>query len=318
MQLISALAISILALVTSISASPAKPVALTPNVVAAAGFTNIHDFQGNSLNLVGNINAEGTAVIGFPSGFDRSNFIIANGLNTSLFLSYPAAPFAGSPDLAGTVVFSEFPAVFSLEVIAPPSSAVSIVEVTHQLALTSWPSVPGVDAVPVTLSAIDPGLQAEQTWTIVAAGPFSPSLSSHGYQPPPARDDAPLLRGSDMRFAALKQSVRFGTILVSLVSMDHDDGSLAVVRARAWWRFLTFHSVGPCSLPSLASASTSPHPLPPLAKTAPRFPLLPTRGGRPGPVTIDTLGRWMLLLLQSRDRVRASFACAVRVALWQV
>jgi hypothetical protein len=73
MQLISALTISILALVMSISASPAKPVALTPDTVAAAGLTNIHDFQGNSLNLVGNVNpTEGTGVIGFPSGFDSS------------------------------------------------------------------------------------------------------------------------------------------------------------------------------------------------------------------------------------------------------
>ncbi|KAJ7437333.1 hypothetical protein FB451DRAFT_1193324 [Mycena latifolia] len=166
MQLISALTISILALVMSISASPAKPIALTPDAVAAAGLTNIHDFQGNSLNLVGNVNpTEGTGWTFIPQG---SNFIIANGLNTSLFLSYPAAPFAGNPAQAGAVVFSEFPAVFSLQVVAPPSSAVSIVEVTHQLALTSWPSVPGVNAAPVTLASISSVLQAEQTWTIVA------------------------------------------------------------------------------------------------------------------------------------------------------
>ncbi|KAJ7448732.1 hypothetical protein FB451DRAFT_1187549 [Mycena latifolia] len=177
MQLISALTISILALVMSISASPAKPVALTPDAVAAAGLTNIHDFQGNSLNLVGNVNpTEGTGVIGFPGGFDGSNFIIANGLNMSLFLSYPAAPFAGNPAQAGAVVFSEFPAVFSLQVVAPPSSAVSIVEVTHQLALTSWPSVPGVNAAPVTLASISSVLQAEQTWNIVAAVLLKPNL----------------------------------------------------------------------------------------------------------------------------------------------
>ncbi|KAJ7812229.1 hypothetical protein B0H13DRAFT_1926216 [Mycena leptocephala] len=182
MQLISALTISILALAMSISASLTKPVALTPDAVAAAGLTNIHDFQGKGLNLVGNVNpTEGTGVIGFPGNglpgnADGSNFIIANGQNTSLFLSYPAAPFAGNPAQAGTVVFSKFPAVFSLQVVAPPSPGVSIVEVTHQLALTSWASVPGVEPAPVTLSTISSVLQAEQTWTIVAAGQFYDQL----------------------------------------------------------------------------------------------------------------------------------------------
>ncbi|KAJ7037026.1 hypothetical protein C8F04DRAFT_1393831 [Mycena alexandri] len=125
--------------------------------------------------------SEGTAVFGFPSSFDTAinqqwtfipqgeDFIIANGLNESLFLSYPAAQFDGSPDQAGTAVFSKFPAVFSLQVITPSSPAVFIVEVTHQQALTSWHSVPGVNGAPVTLANIGPALQAQQTWTVVPA-----------------------------------------------------------------------------------------------------------------------------------------------------
>ncbi|KAJ6553638.1 hypothetical protein B0H10DRAFT_2125246 [Mycena sp. CBHHK59/15] len=182
MQLISALTSSLLALAMSISASPAKPIALTPDDVAAAGLTNIHDFQGNSLNLAGAANANGASVIGFPSSFDSainqqwsfisqgSNFIIASGMNSSLFLSYPAAPFGGAPNQGGTVVFSDqFPAEFTLNVVAPPSPGISIVEVSHKQALTSWPAVPGVNESPVTFVDIDSDLQAEQTWTLVAA-----------------------------------------------------------------------------------------------------------------------------------------------------
>ncbi|KAJ7234824.1 hypothetical protein C8J57DRAFT_1379867 [Mycena rebaudengoi] len=72
MQFISSLTIALLTLVMSASASPAERVTLTPNSVAAAGLTNVHDFQGNSLNLVEASQTNGTAVILFPSGFNGS------------------------------------------------------------------------------------------------------------------------------------------------------------------------------------------------------------------------------------------------------
>jgi hypothetical protein len=71
-QFISFLTISLLTLAMSASASPAERVTLTPDSVAATGLTNIHDFQGNNLNLVEASQTDGTAVILFPSGFDGS------------------------------------------------------------------------------------------------------------------------------------------------------------------------------------------------------------------------------------------------------
>ncbi|KAJ7809224.1 hypothetical protein B0H14DRAFT_3151670 [Mycena olivaceomarginata] len=188
MQFISSLIIALLTLAMSTSASPAQGVALTPDSVAAAGLTNVHDFQGNSLNLVGASQTDGTAVILFPSSFDGainqqertlliywnftpngSNFVIANGMNPSLFLSYPGAPFGATPDFAGTVVYSKLPTVFSLQPVPPPLTGVMIVELNSQTVLTAWKVVPGILQTPVTLAPVSPSLQNQQTWTIVTA-----------------------------------------------------------------------------------------------------------------------------------------------------
>ncbi|KAJ6583418.1 hypothetical protein DFH09DRAFT_1075837 [Mycena vulgaris] len=188
MQFISSLTIALLTLAMSASASPAERVALTPDSVAAAGLINVHDFQGNSLNLVEASQTDGTAVILFPSGFDGginqqestqliywsftangSNFVIANGLNPSLFLSYSGAPFGATPDFAGTVVYSELPTVFSLQPVPLPLSGFNIVEVNSQTVLTAWQVVPGILQTPVTLAPVSSLLQNQQTWTIVTA-----------------------------------------------------------------------------------------------------------------------------------------------------
>ncbi|KAJ7244812.1 hypothetical protein C8J57DRAFT_1242480 [Mycena rebaudengoi] len=188
MQFISSLTISLLTLAMSASA---ERVALTPDSVAAANLTNIHDFQGNSLNLQSGIQTNGTAVIAFPSSFDNfinqqertqliywtfaasgSNFSIANGLDSSLFLSYPGAPFGGPANFAGAVVYSKLPANFSLQPRAPPTPGFFIVEFNSKAALTSWPAVPGNQQTPVTLSPMTSVLQNQQTWTIVAARQF--------------------------------------------------------------------------------------------------------------------------------------------------
>ncbi|KAF8126421.1 hypothetical protein K438DRAFT_1890600 [Mycena galopus ATCC 62051] len=173
----------------SINATVAKPVALTPSSVAAAGLTNINDFQGNGLNLVNNAAVgpgDGTTVNGLSVGFSGqanqqwtfitsgSGFQIANGLNPSLFLSYPAAAFNGNPFGAAVIVYSEFPTTFTLQPLTPPAVGFNIVEPTGLL-LTSWALVPGntagqgVGTAPVTLEPRDPNLTSQQTWQIVAA-----------------------------------------------------------------------------------------------------------------------------------------------------
>ncbi|KAJ7832616.1 hypothetical protein B0H13DRAFT_2112206, partial [Mycena leptocephala] len=128
-------------------AATVKPVALSPANVAVAGLININGFQGFGLNLVDNAAVapgEGTAVFVFPGNFasfvnqEGSNFHIANGLNSSLFLSYPAAAFNGNPYGAELVVFSKFPATFSLQPIGSSGNTVQIVEVCSQLELTSY------------------------------------------------------------------------------------------------------------------------------------------------------------------------------------
>ncbi|KAJ7887206.1 hypothetical protein B0H13DRAFT_2043187 [Mycena leptocephala] len=128
-------------------AATVKPVALSPANVAVAGLININGFQGFGLNLVDNAAVapgEGTAVFVFPGNFasfvnqEGSNFHIANGLNSSLFLSYPAAAFNVNPYGAELVVFSKFPATFSLQPIGSSGNTVQIVEVCSQLELTSY------------------------------------------------------------------------------------------------------------------------------------------------------------------------------------
>ncbi|KAJ7242516.1 hypothetical protein C8J57DRAFT_1526207 [Mycena rebaudengoi] len=74
---------------------------------------------------------------------------IANGMNPSLFLSYPGAPFGATPDFAGTVVYSKLPTVFSLQALFPPLSGVRIVESKSQTVLTAWQVVPGILQTPV-------------------------------------------------------------------------------------------------------------------------------------------------------------------------
>ncbi|KAJ6490096.1 hypothetical protein C8R45DRAFT_992664, partial [Mycena sanguinolenta] len=111
MQIISSL-VAIITVATTGMAATAKPVALSPDNIDAAGLITINDFQGFQLNLVGGGTGEGTAVFAFPGAFasslnqewtfipdanNASNFRIANGLNPSLFLSYPAAAFGGNP-----------------------------------------------------------------------------------------------------------------------------------------------------------------------------------------------------------------------------
>ncbi|KAJ7246675.1 hypothetical protein C8J57DRAFT_1724739 [Mycena rebaudengoi] len=178
MQFIASLTIALFTLALSASASP---VALTPDSVAAAGLTNVHDFQGNSLNLVEASQVDGTPVILFPTGFDGSinqqwsfiangsNFVIANGLNPSLALSYPGAPFGATPDFASPVVYSNLPTVFSLLPLPPPSPGFRIQESISKTVLTSWQVVPGILQTPVSLAPISTFLQNQQTWTIVAA-----------------------------------------------------------------------------------------------------------------------------------------------------
>ncbi|KAJ6506968.1 hypothetical protein C8R45DRAFT_1176535 [Mycena sanguinolenta] len=113
MHLNSSLTIALLALdvTTAVGATPAP----TP-VPAIPGLTCIVDSHGFGLNLVndggsttdkGGPPGEGTGVIvdsGPNSQINQevlvlhpqgSNFLIANGLNSSLFLSYPALPFGG-------------------------------------------------------------------------------------------------------------------------------------------------------------------------------------------------------------------------------
>ncbi|KAJ6484220.1 hypothetical protein C8R45DRAFT_1215007 [Mycena sanguinolenta] len=177
MQLISSRTIALLALAatTAVRAAPAP----TP-VPAILGLTCIVDSEGFGLNLVndggsttdkGGPPGEGTGVIvnnGPNSQINQewslipqgSNFLIANGLNSSLFLSYPALPFGGgNPDLAGVVVYSRYPATFSFQTV---SGGVRIVEVISGTALTSWSG-------PVTLARIGSVPANQQTWTIVAA-----------------------------------------------------------------------------------------------------------------------------------------------------
>jgi hypothetical protein len=156
MQIISSLVAFITLATARVVAAAVKPVALSPANVAAAGLLNINDFQGFGLNLVNNAAVgpgEGTAVFVFPGSFasflnqevstdlfstfwllihitywafipQGSNFHIANGLNSSLFLSYPAAPFNGNPFGAELVVFSKFPATFSLQPIGSSGNTV--------------------------------------------------------------------------------------------------------------------------------------------------------------------------------------------------
>ncbi|KAJ6579709.1 hypothetical protein DFH09DRAFT_1360904 [Mycena vulgaris] len=184
MQIISSLVALMTLAAARMVAATAKPVALTPANVAVAGLININDFQGFGLNLVDNAAVapgEGTAVFVFPGNFasfvnqewafipQGSNFHIANGLNSSLFLSYPAAAFNGNPYAAELVVFSKFPATFSLQPVGSSGNTVRIVEVSSQLALTSWKAVPGMSGAPAILAQIDASLQPQQTWTLVAA-----------------------------------------------------------------------------------------------------------------------------------------------------
>ncbi|KAJ7263478.1 hypothetical protein C8J57DRAFT_1470778 [Mycena rebaudengoi] len=135
MQITSSLVAFITLATARMVAATAKPVALSPANVAVAGLLNINDFQGFGLNLVNNAAVgpgEGTAVFVFPGSFassflnqewafipQGSNFHIANGFNSSLFLSYPAAAFGGNPYGAELVVFSKFPATFSLQPSVP-------------------------------------------------------------------------------------------------------------------------------------------------------------------------------------------------------
>ncbi|KAF7326471.1 hypothetical protein MVEN_02614100 [Mycena venus] len=183
MQLISLVALIPLALGRSgmAAATVKPPVGLSPTV---AGLININDFQGFGLNLVDNAVAgpgEGTAVFVFPGAFASSinqevrgsNYHLANGLNSSLFLSYPAATFGGNPYGAELVVSSKFPATFSLQPIGSSGTSVRIVELGSGLALTSWKAVPGMSGAPqAILAQVDASLQPQQTWTLVAAPIF--------------------------------------------------------------------------------------------------------------------------------------------------
>ncbi|KAJ6490102.1 hypothetical protein C8R45DRAFT_992683, partial [Mycena sanguinolenta] len=187
MQIISSLVALITLAPAGMAAATVKPVALSPDNIDAAGLITINDFQGFQLNLVDNTAVgpgEGTAVFAFPGAFssslnqewtfipdakNTSNFRIANGLNSSLFLSYPAAAFGGNPAGAELVVSSKFPATFTLQPIG--SGTIRILEsTTGNLALTSWKALPsGPQGTPAILVTSDPSIQAEQTWTLLAA-----------------------------------------------------------------------------------------------------------------------------------------------------
>ncbi|KAJ7263425.1 hypothetical protein C8J57DRAFT_1231300 [Mycena rebaudengoi] len=164
MQIISSLVAFITLATVRVVAAAVKPVALSPANVAAAGLLNINDFQGFGLNLVNNAAVgpgEGTAVFVFPGSFASflnqkgSNFHIANGLNSSLFLSYPAAPFNGNPFGAELVVFLKVPR--------------HLLPSTHRFIRKYCPAAPGNSGAPAILAQIDASLQPQQTWTIVAA-----------------------------------------------------------------------------------------------------------------------------------------------------
>ncbi|KAJ7209192.1 hypothetical protein GGX14DRAFT_395303 [Mycena pura] len=168
MQFISSLTIALLTLAMSARASRAQRVALTPDSVAAAGLTNIHDFQGNSLTVGGATGIDGTPVISFPSSSDGSSnqqertrliywtftpngsdFVITSGIAPSLFLSYQSAPFGSTPIFAGMAVFSNLPTLFSLRPVSPPLTGVMIVSVEAEGFLTAWQNVPGITEAPV-------------------------------------------------------------------------------------------------------------------------------------------------------------------------
>ncbi|KAJ7876396.1 hypothetical protein B0H13DRAFT_1893693 [Mycena leptocephala] len=184
MQIISSLVAFITLATARTVAATVKPVALSPANVAAAGLININDFQGFGLNLVNNGAVgpgEGTAVTVFPGSASGdlgqewtfiaqgSNFHIANGLNSSLFLSYPAAAFNGNPYGAELVVYSKFPANFFLQPIGSSGTTVRIVEFSSKLVLTSWKTVAGFPVAPAILVENTTALQPQQTWTLVAA-----------------------------------------------------------------------------------------------------------------------------------------------------
>ncbi|KAJ7643838.1 hypothetical protein FB45DRAFT_1020656 [Roridomyces roridus] len=186
----------ILALTTALVSATMVAGAAAP-APAVPGFTNINDFQGSALNLVddGVVTAgEGTAVTGLPVSFNTeinqgwtlipqgTNFTIANGLNSTLKLSYPTARFGGNPHFSGLIVSGEFPATFSLQTSGKGvryehgflreldmNLWSRIVEVTSGHTLTSWATAGGQLESPVTLYPVTPGLQTQQTWTLVAS-----------------------------------------------------------------------------------------------------------------------------------------------------
>ncbi|KAF7344035.1 hypothetical protein MVEN_01693000 [Mycena venus] len=184
MQITSSV-VAFIALATArMAAATVNPVALSPANIAVAGLININDFQGFGLNVVNNTvveAGEGTAVFVFPSRFSNSvnqewafipqgsGFRIANGMNLSLSLSYPAAAYGGNPYGAELVVSSKFPATFALQPIGSSGVTVRIVEVTSQFALTSWKAVAGMLGAPAILAEVNASLQPQQTWTLAAA-----------------------------------------------------------------------------------------------------------------------------------------------------
>ncbi|KAK6988064.1 hypothetical protein R3P38DRAFT_2574020 [Favolaschia claudopus] len=187
MQLISSIISLIIVATMSATATPNPAVGPTP---ALAGLLNINDFQGFGLNLVDNGPSppgEGTAVFVFPGSFSNAvnqewslipqgsnTYRIANGLDSSLFLSYPAAAFGGNAYGAELIVSSKFPATFALQTISASANTVRIVEVGSGRALTSWKAVPGMSGAPAILAQIDPSLQTQQSWKIVAARELVP------------------------------------------------------------------------------------------------------------------------------------------------
>ncbi|KAJ7832503.1 hypothetical protein B0H13DRAFT_2429641 [Mycena leptocephala] len=125
-----------------------------------SGVDNLREYPEGSgpLDVEMDIGAQVSYFPGIFASFvsqEGSNFHIANGLNSSLFLSYPAAAFNGNPYSAELVVFSKFPAAFSLQPIGSSGNTVQIVEVSSQLALTSLKAVPGMSGAPAILAQID-------------------------------------------------------------------------------------------------------------------------------------------------------------------
>ncbi|KAF7324220.1 hypothetical protein MSAN_02533600 [Mycena sanguinolenta] len=181
MQLLCSLIVALLALATTAVGVPKdNRVALTPDAVAPAGLTNIHDFLGNSLVALTSDGPNEVPVVAVSASSDNETsqqWTFAPLRDTGLFEVESAVPGnigglfmssgPSSPNFSAMVV-SELDFLDFALITIGSGPGILLIEDRSGQALTSW-AVEGLDHTPVTLAPISPDLQNQQSWTILAA-----------------------------------------------------------------------------------------------------------------------------------------------------